>query len=407
MRARRRARPHRLAPAAALGRPRAGPGRGLVRAVSPVASAASRGSAARVPDGGRHGFRRAVPAAHPSHRHHGPQGPQQHPRRRAPTTPAARGPSGARRRAHRHPPGARHHRGLRRSWWPRSSAHGMEVALDYALQCSPDHPWVTEHPGVVPPPPGRHRSPTPRTRRRCTRTSTRSTSGRPAEADRVALWEACKEILELLDLPRGADLPGRQPPHQADRLLGVADRRGAGRPSRGAVPGRGVHPARRSWPAWPRPASARATPTSPGGPSSTARRGCGPTSRSWPTGPMADYMRPNFWPNTPDILSGPLRYGPPAAFALRLVLAATMSPSYGVYSGYELYENEPGLGAERGVPRLGEVRDQGPGLQPAGQPGPADDRAQRHPPAPPGPAAAAVDSLPPDRPTRRSSPTRS
>ena len=58
-------------------------------------------------------------------------------------------------------------------------------------------------------------------------------------------------------------------------------------------------------------------------------------------GPVADYMRPNFWPNTPDILSGPLRNGPPAAFALRLVLAATMSPSYGVYSGYELYENVP------------------------------------------------------------------
>jgi starch synthase (maltosyl-transferring) len=58
-------------------------------------------------------------------------------------------------------------------------------------------------------------------------------------------------------------------------------------------------------------------------------------------GPKADYMRPNFWPNTPDILSGPLRDGPPAAFALRLVLAATMVASYGVYSGYELYENRP------------------------------------------------------------------
>jgi starch synthase (maltosyl-transferring) len=58
-------------------------------------------------------------------------------------------------------------------------------------------------------------------------------------------------------------------------------------------------------------------------------------------GPKADYMRPNFWPNTPDILSGPLRNGPPSAFAMRLILAATLSPSYGVYSGYELYENQP------------------------------------------------------------------
>jgi starch synthase (maltosyl-transferring) len=59
------------------------------------------------------------------------------------------------------------------------------------------------------------------------------------------------------------------------------------------------------------------------------------------SGDKADFMRPSFWPNTPDILSGPLRDGPPAAFAERLVLAATMAPSWGMYSGYELYENEP------------------------------------------------------------------
>ena len=91
-------------------------------------------------------------------------------------------------------------------------------------------------------------------------------------------------------------------------------------------------------------------------------------------GPEADYMRPNFWPNTPDILSGPLRYGPPAAFALRLVLAATLSPSYGGLQRLRAVRERAGLGDQRGVPRLGEVRDQGPGLRPAGQPGPADDR---------------------------------
>jgi starch synthase (maltosyl-transferring) len=52
-------------------------------------------------------------------------------------------------------------------------------------------------------------------------------------------------------------------------------------------------------------------------------------------------MRPAFWPNTPDILAGPLRNGPPAAFQLRLVLAALTGPTYGIYSGYELCENEP------------------------------------------------------------------
>ena len=59
------------------------------------------------------------------------------------------------------------------------------------------------------------------------------------------------------------------------------------------------------------------------------------------TGATAGYMRPSFWPNTPDILAEPLRHGTPAAFRLRLVLAATLAPSYGIYSGYELCENEP------------------------------------------------------------------
>jgi len=58
-------------------------------------------------------------------------------------------------------------------------------------------------------------------------------------------------------------------------------------------------------------------------------------------GPDADYFRPNLWPNTPDILAGPLRRGPAAAFMQRAVLAATLGPSWGVYSGYELCENEP------------------------------------------------------------------
>ncbi len=56
-------------------------------------------------------------------------------------------------------------------------------------------------------------------------------------------------------------------------------------------------------------------------------------------GSSADYMRPNFWPNTPDILHEFLQYGGPAAFKLRAVLATTLSPSWGMYSGYELCEH--------------------------------------------------------------------
>jgi starch synthase (maltosyl-transferring) len=55
----------------------------------------------------------------------------------------------------------------------------------------------------------------------------------------------------------------------------------------------------------------------------------------------ADYFRPNFFVNTPDILTGYLVDGGRPAFEARLVLAATLSPSYGVYSGYENLEHVP------------------------------------------------------------------
>jgi starch synthase (maltosyl-transferring) len=51
------------------------------------------------------------------------------------------------------------------------------------------------------------------------------------------------------------------------------------------------------------------------------------------------YMRPNFFVNTPDILHESLQYGGPPVFKIRAVLASLLSPSYGVYAGYELYEH--------------------------------------------------------------------
>ena len=54
-----------------------------------------------------------------------------------------------------------------------------------------------------------------------------------------------------------------------------------------------------------------------------------------------EYFRPNFFTNTPDILHEYLQAGGPPAFETRLVLAATLSPSYGIYSGFEHYENVP------------------------------------------------------------------
>ena len=51
------------------------------------------------------------------------------------------------------------------------------------------------------------------------------------------------------------------------------------------------------------------------------------------------YMRPNFFVNTPDILHASLQYGGPPVFKVRAVLAALLSPTYGVYAGYELFEH--------------------------------------------------------------------
>ncbi|MFK0120988.1 alpha-1,4-glucan--maltose-1-phosphate maltosyltransferase [Streptomyces sp. NPDC090994] len=59
------------------------------------------------------------------------------------------------------------------------------------------------------------------------------------------------------------------------------------------------------------------------------------------SGEAASYMRPNFFANTPDILHAYLQHGGRPAFEARAVLAATLSPAWGIYSGYELCENTP------------------------------------------------------------------
>ncbi|AZQ39686.1 alpha-1,4-glucan--maltose-1-phosphate maltosyltransferase [Streptomyces cyaneochromogenes] len=59
------------------------------------------------------------------------------------------------------------------------------------------------------------------------------------------------------------------------------------------------------------------------------------------SGEAAAYMRPNFFVNTPDILHAYLQNGGRPAFEVRAVLAATLSPTWGIYSGYELCENTP------------------------------------------------------------------
>ncbi len=96
----------------------------------------------------------------------------------------------------------------------------MEIALDYALQCSPDHPWVKEHPDWF------HMRPD----------GTIAYAENPPKKyqdiyplnfwcdDRRRLWEACRDIVLFWIGARRPDLPRRQPAHEAVRVLGVDDR---------------------------------------------------------------------------------------------------------------------------------------------------------------------------------------
>ncbi len=66
-------------------------------------------------------------------------------------------------------------------------------------------------------------------------------------------------------------------------------------------------------------------------------------------GASSFYMRPNFWPTTHDILTPDMQAGGAPIFAARAVVAATGSPSWGIYSGYELVENVARPGVEEQI----------------------------------------------------------
>ena len=63
----------------------------------------------------------------------------------------------------------------------------------------------------------------------------------------------------------------------------------------------------------------------------------------------ADFFRPNLWVNTPDILTEYLQYGGRPAFHIRAIIAATAGPSWGMYAGFDLYESVARPGAEENI----------------------------------------------------------
>ena len=117
---------------------------------------------------------------------------------------------------------------------------GMEVALDFAVQCAPDHPWVREHPRMVSLSAGRHdqirREPAQEIpghrQRRFLQPATARRCGRELR-DVVLFWVAQGVRIFRVD----------NPAHQAGAVLGMADPRGQGALPRRDLSGRGLHPA--------------------------------------------------------------------------------------------------------------------------------------------------------------------
>jgi starch synthase (maltosyl-transferring) len=214
-----------------------------------------------------------------------------------------------------------------------AAEHGMDVAMDFAINASADHPWLTEHPDWF------HRRPD----------GTLKYAENPPKRyqdiynvnwecdDWRGLWEEWRRIFLFwvdcgvkvyrVDNPHTKPIPFWQwliaEVHKVDRdvifLAEAFTRRAMMRQLAKIGYTQGY-----TYFTWK---NSRAELTEY------------VDELAW--GPEKDYFRPNFFANTPDILTEYLVHGGPAAFYTRFVLAATLSPTYGIYSGYEHYENTP------------------------------------------------------------------
>lgn len=213
----------------------------------------------------------------------------------------------------------------------RARTLGMEIALDFALQAAPDHPWVHEHPEWFTPradgtvayaenPPKKYQDIYPLN-------FDRDPEGLYAEIFRlVTFWMSHGVRIFRVDNPH------TKPLWVWERLLREIRQIDAGV----------IFLAE----AFTRPPMMRALAEVGFQQSYTYftwrndREGLQEYFTEL-AGPAASYMRPNLFVNTPDILSEYLQHGGPPAFAIRASLAATLSPTWGVYSGFELFEATP------------------------------------------------------------------
>jgi starch synthase (maltosyl-transferring) len=209
--------------------------------------------------------------------------------------------------------------------------HGIEIALDFAIQCSPDHPWLKEHPEWFQRRPDgtlKYAENPPKKYQDIYNVNWDTPQWRE-------LWQALLDVV-LHWVDKGVtifrvDNPHTKPLPFWEWLIATV---------------------RRDHPdvlflaeAFTRAAMMRALAKIGFNQSYTyftwknGRHELQEYLTELTTSGMQDYYRPNFFANTPDILTEYLQHGGPPAFAPRLVLAATLSPTYGIYSGFEHFEH--------------------------------------------------------------------
>jgi starch synthase (maltosyl-transferring) len=210
---------------------------------------------------------------------------------------------------------------------------GLEIALDFAIQCSPDHPWLKEHPEWF------HRRPD----------GTLKYAENPPKRyqdiynvnfdsdDWQGLWAALRDVV-LHWVSHGVTVFRVDNPHTKPLPFWewlIAEVR--------AVDPTVVFLAE----AFTKPPMMAALAKAGFSQSYTyftwknTRSELIEYMTELTHSTLPQFFRPNFFVNTPDILHEYLQRGGRPAFEARLVLAATLSPSYGIYSGYEHFENVP------------------------------------------------------------------
>lgn len=208
---------------------------------------------------------------------------------------------------------------------------GLEVALDFALQASPDHPWVTEHPewfttrldgtiAYAENPPKKYQDIYPIN-------FDTDPAGIYAESLRLLRFWADKGVTVFrVDNPHtkplqfwGWIMRQMRASHPDIIFLAEAFTRPETMHTLGKI---GFHQSYTYF-TWRNTKEELET------------------YLNELAGEMSPFYRPNFWVNTPDINPTFTQCGSASAFAIRAVLAATLTPSWGVYSGFELYEHQP------------------------------------------------------------------